>query len=468
MCRVTLARAAIRYLPAVLRKTVIAVSVLAVCGAALNATPALATTDTPDCTANAHVCTYTLPFLADTYRLDLPTGVDRITVTARGASSGGGRNFNDAGNQPGAQGATVQGTFAGMGGSMLYASTGGVGATTDGGYHGGGNGLAQNGWASGGGGGSSDVRVGGTGNAMRLIVAGGAGGASGSDYGDPNGPGKGAGCWEGDPTSAECGFQATGSDGTDGYPWGGYTTLFGGGGGGYRGGGANWSGSSWVDPDRLVSGTDVFTAGLNGDQYPPVQNGRVVISYSLTPDAPTGVSAAATGSSSVRVMWTAPVHTGGLPITYTATATGGRSCTTTSTSCQITGLTASTSYMVSVTAANSDSRSDASSGDGAMTSAEMTQSMITPAQSAMLATMPAALTVPSGTPISRTALLNAAGLHASHGAKVSYHVAGAKMGGMKSRGAGLKGVKPGSYLVTITVTSPKGKKIAKAIEIAIT
>ena len=156
-------------------------------------------------------------------------------------------------------------------------------------------------------------------------------------------------------------------------------------------------------------------------------------------------------------------------LTTTApTATGGRSCTTTSTSCQITGLSPSTSYVITVVAENSDSRSDASTGNAAMTSAEATQTVLTTTQAAQLASMPTALTLRHGKPISRAALLKAAGLKAKHGAKVSYVVAGATKGGMKPKGAGLMGTKPGSYLVTITVTSPKGKKIAKAIEVAIT
>ncbi|MTB23398.1 MAG: hypothetical protein F2920_07005 [Actinobacteria bacterium] len=52
--------------------------------------------------------------------------------------------------------------------------------------------------------------------------------------------------------------------------------------------------------------------------------------------------------------WNAPLDTGGLVITsYTATALpGGASCTSTTTSCVIVGLTTGETYSISVTATN--------------------------------------------------------------------------------------------------------------------
>jgi hypothetical protein len=59
-------------------------------------------------------------------------------------------------------------------------------------------------------------------------------------------------------------------------------------------------------------------------------------------------------NGSVAVTWSSPSDDGGAPISgYTATATpGGATCTSTTTSCVINGLTNGTSYTVTVTAAN--------------------------------------------------------------------------------------------------------------------
>lgn len=71
------------------------------------------------------------------------------------------------------------------------------------------------------------------------------------------------------------------------------------------------------------------------------------------PGPPTAVSAAADFTQAV-VRWSAPGADGGAPVTsYTATVTpGGGSCTTSTTSCAISGLVPGTRYEVSVTATN--------------------------------------------------------------------------------------------------------------------
>ena len=67
--------------------------------------------------------------------------------------------------------------------------------------------------------------------------------------------------------------------------------------------------------------------------------GYTIASVAVPPGAPTSVSATRAGSK-VQIAWSAPVDTGGDPITlYTATlAPGGRSCTSPSNGCSITAL----------------------------------------------------------------------------------------------------------------------------------
>ncbi len=82
------------------------------------------------------------------------------------------------------------------------------------------------------------------------------------------------------------------------------------------------------------------------------------------PGSPTSVLVVR-GNASLAVSWTAPVITGGSPISsYTATAVDGvgytRSCTTATTTCTITNLVNGTEYSVSVTAANVTGSSSAS------------------------------------------------------------------------------------------------------------
>ena len=86
----------------------------------------------------------------------------------------------------------------------------------------------------------------------------------------------------------------------------------------------------------------------------------------VAPSAPTGVTATA-GNTTATVTWTAPSNTGGAAITgYTVTAYDGfgnavATCTSTTTSCVITGLTNGLAYTFSVVATNSAGNSPASS-----------------------------------------------------------------------------------------------------------
>ena len=72
------------------------------------------------------------------------------------------------------------------------------------------------------------------------------------------------------------------------------------------------------------------------------------------PGAPTAVTASSAANRQSVVTWTAPASNGGSAITgYTVTSTpGGFTCTTSGTSCAVTGLTNGTSYTFKVTAVN--------------------------------------------------------------------------------------------------------------------
>jgi hypothetical protein len=99
---------------------------------------------------------------------------------------------------------------------------------------------------------------------------------------------------------------------------------------------------------------DLFVANYSG-------NTVTVIPTETVPDPPTDV-AAVPSDGQVLVSWNAPLDTGGPDILgYTATALPGEaSCTSTTTSCVITGLTNGETYSISVTATNAIGMSDPS------------------------------------------------------------------------------------------------------------
>jgi hypothetical protein len=106
---------------------------------------------------------------------------------------------------------------------------------------------------------------------------------------------------------------------------------------------------------KLV-GTDVRVLGT------ATENGRVqtlltqdpLVTVAITePDSPTAISSVAIDGISATVSWQAPEVTGGSAITeYVATSNAGQSCTTVTTTCTITGLTAGASYTFAVVARN--------------------------------------------------------------------------------------------------------------------
>lgn len=92
------------------------------------------------------------------------------------------------------------------------------------------------------------------------------------------------------------------------------------------------------------------------------------VTPSAVPGAPTNVHSVSNGGipAAVQAMvsWTPPQDDGGSPITsYTVTATpSGRTCTTSTTSCAVPGLTYATTYTFTVTATNANGAGPASAG----------------------------------------------------------------------------------------------------------
>jgi hypothetical protein len=99
-------------------------------------------------------------------------------------------------------------------------------------------------------------------------------------------------------------------------------------------------------------------------QAPDGSSTTYTISVTRTPSVPgqpTSMSLDA-GDGQITASWAAPVDDGGSVITgYTASTASGSTCTTSSTSCVITGLDNGTSYSVSVTATNAVGTGAASS-----------------------------------------------------------------------------------------------------------
>ncbi|MFM8828798.1 MAG: fibronectin type III domain-containing protein [Actinomycetota bacterium] len=134
---------------------------------------------------------------------------------------------------------------------------------------------------------------------------------------------------------------------------------------------------------KVLIGGDFTTVG-------GVARNRVARLLGTTPQvAPQGVRAAA-GQEQATVSWTAVT---GQISSYTATASpGGRTCTTTTTSCTVTGLTAGTAYTFTVSAANEFGSGPASSPSNAVTPTGAASQQASPALSAAVSASRARVT----------------------------------------------------------------------------
>ncbi|WP_203845278.1 beta strand repeat-containing protein [Dactylosporangium siamense] len=94
----------------------------------------------------------------------------------------------------------------------------------------------------------------------------------------------------------------------------------------------------------------VTATGVGGTSVASGAVAATVVDPANPPGAPTGVIASP-GNRQATVSWTAPAYLGAGISSYTATASpGGASCTTSATSCTVTGLTMGGTYVFQVTA----------------------------------------------------------------------------------------------------------------------
>jgi hypothetical protein len=109
--------------------------------------------------------------------------------------------------------------------------------------------------------------------------------------------------------------------------------------------------AQWYDGKASEGDADALV-GLSAGT--PLNLGNTTLSYdaTLTPNAPRNARAIA-GNASAQLTGDPPIDSEvTAPITYTATASNGRTCSTTGLNCTITGLTNDSAYAFSVTAQN--------------------------------------------------------------------------------------------------------------------
>jgi uncharacterized repeat protein (TIGR02543 family) len=119
-----------------------------------------------------------------------------------------------------------------------------------------------------------------------------------------------------------------------------------------------------ITNSQITKGSRIYkVVGTNpGLLGTAVEDGKVrvlltqdpLVTVAITePDSPTAVSSEAIDGTSASVSWQAPEVNGGSAITeYVATSNAGQSCTTITTTCTITGLSAGATYTFTVVARN--------------------------------------------------------------------------------------------------------------------
>jgi uncharacterized repeat protein (TIGR02543 family) len=113
--------------------------------------------------------------------------------------------------------------------------------------------------------------------------------------------------------------------------------------------------------------TYLGNAAVDGTAVITISQDPVLVVAITTPDAPSSVTATPINSTSATISWSAPAASGGSALTgYTVTSSGGQSCTSTTTSCVMSGLTAGVAYTFTVAATNALGTSTASSNSASL------------------------------------------------------------------------------------------------------
>lgn len=100
--------------------------------------------------------------------------------------------------------------------------------------------------------------------------------------------------------------------------------------------------------------TQIGTVTEQGQATLTLSENQMVTVAITPPDAPNSVTVTSVGITEATLSWPESTATGGSEISgYTVTSSGGQSCTTTTLSCQITGLREDTTYTFSAIATNS-------------------------------------------------------------------------------------------------------------------
>ncbi|MEO6204827.1 MAG: fibronectin type III domain-containing protein, partial [Mycobacteriales bacterium] len=215
-----------------------------------------------------------------------------------------------------------------------------------------------------------------------------------------------------------------------------------------------------------VSGTTAHFTGLtNGTSYTASVNavnqrgaGPAATTGPLqpasVPGAPTGATASA-GNGAATVSWTAPASDGGKPITgYTVTSSpGAKTCTSSTTSCSVTGLTNGTAYTFTVTATNSLGSGPASAASNSVTPRPAASTISGLAATSTTAAKPASTVTGTVSDASSAVALVATD---SKGAKVA-GAATVSSGGAFTGSLDLSSLVDGVVTVTATATDTTGQ-----------